>query len=305
MKKRVLITGASGWISKAAVNVLTSKMGYSSDEIILISRRSEKLQIGNQTFQTATWNEVNFFTNIDLEYFLPFAFITREQIDHYSIPKFIEVNNFLIEEHLKLIQRYRPLNIINISSGAADDLSLSYPTDEKNVYGSLKYLEEMKIRDACSEINSNLITARLWNCSGFGITKVHTFALGNFILSALQGQDITIVSKNLVYRRYVDITELLFLCLQAVRRQEYQFIHSGGEIIELRDLAKKVVLSLGSMVKVNAPLVMKNSVTDHYFSKSDTYEKLLKEVIGTIPLSLESQIQVTANYIQMFHREAN
>ena len=302
--KRVLITGASGWISKAAANLVTTKMGYSPEEVILISRRSEKVSIGNLIFQTYSWNDVNDFKDLDLEYFLPLAFITREQIEEYSTPNFVQANNLLIEEHSRLIEKYRPLNVVNISSGAAEDLSMSYPNDEKNIYGYLKRVEELKIREACSNANSNLLIARLWNCSGFGITKVHTFALGSFILSALQGRDISIVSKNLVFRRYVDITELLFLCLQAVKRKEYQFLQSGGEIVELRDLAKKVVETLDSEVKVDAPLILKNTDSNIYFSKSNSYEKLLSEVIGIVPLDLQSQILETANYIREFHKEA-
>jgi nucleoside-diphosphate-sugar epimerase len=297
-QKKVLITGGSGWLGKAAVNTLTMSLGFSLDEIMLVSRVPKKIRIGEQVLNSTSWAEIYTTANLRPEYFLPFAFSTREQLGSFGAETYIAMNNTLIRRHSEIIENLQPANVINVSSGAAQDLSKIFNGDEENIYGKLKFAEEESIKKSCNFAGSNLITARLWNCSGFGISKINTFALGNFISSVLDKKNIVINSKRTVFRRYVDISEFLLLCLHSVKRERYQYLESGGELIELRNLAEVVVRLLDPNTTIDAPEISRELPSNDYFSTSDGYERLLWSNFGRLPITLNDQVIETANYIR-------
>jgi nucleoside-diphosphate-sugar epimerase len=305
LQKKILITGGSGWLGKAAVNTLVMNLGFKADEIILVSRIPRVTKIGEHTINSTSWSEISKVPNIGLEYFLPFAFVTREQMSSHNLDSYAQINNSLIRTHSEIIKSLHPANVINISSGAAKDLSKSFQGDQDNIYGKLKFIEEESMKEASSFAGSNLVTARLWNCSGFGISKVNTFAMGEFVSSVLNNRNIVINSKSAVLRRYVDISEFLLLCMRVAKNEKYQYFESGGELIELRKLAEKVVALLNPKSTVEAPEISESLPSDDYFSKSEGYEELLWANFGRVPMILDDQILETANYIRANFRGDN
>lgn len=298
LKTRVLVTGGSGWIARAAVQALITNFNYNVEEILIISQSPKPIAVGEHRFRCTTWDNIPKEENLDLDFLLPFAFVTREKLGEYSLEDYVNINSTLIAKHSEMIRKFKPLHVINISSGAAFDLSAKFNGDEGNFYGRLKLAEEESYRDACAMSSSKLVTARLWNCSGFGITKVGTFALADFVTSAIKGEDIIIHARSEVFRRYVDISEFLTVCIDAVKNQEYLYIESGGELVEIRKLAHLITNQMNSISKVYAADLVTSLEPNNYFSKSREYEKLLWSNFGRLSLTLEEQITQTAEYIR-------
>ena len=74
------------------------------------------------------------------------------------------------------------------------------------------------------------------------------------------------------------------------------FFDSGGELIELRQLAIRVVNTLNSKSEISSQEVT-DQAADTYYSKSDDYEKLFASHVNSYPLTLDQQIQITAEGI--------
>jgi len=121
----------------------------------------------------------------------------------------------------------------------------------------------------------------------------NNFAISDFIEKSISNKDIEIKSNYLVHRRYCDITQLLKLMEKLAEQPITVTFDSGGFKIELRDLAQKIITCLDSNSTVVSKKISNKMPVDNYFSVSDRYELLLKEILNEEPISIENQIKIT------------
>lgn len=287
----VTVTGATGWLGKELINILTN-LDIQNLNLDLISSSEREIEVNNRKFKS------NIFTNsrlIDTDIYFDFAFLTREKIRTLGKERYIEINNSIIQNSIDLIKRKHPKTVILASSGAVYRQAFNHFQQNNNVYSDLKLMQEEKISAVCVDIGVNLIVTRIFNLSGNGINKVNTFAIAELISRALQNQTLQIRSTYLVYRRYCDISQLLNLLLKLHEINFTGTFDSGGVKIELRDLARTIVKQLKSKCELDFAEISKGSLPDKYFSKSNFYEDLLVKCLNERALPISEQIVNTRN----------
>ena len=294
-KTTCLVSGATGWLGRELLNIF-SEDKFEKIQINLISSKDKELFIKEKKYKTNSFE--NYKSNDLINSYFDFAFLTKEKLEKVGPDTYREINLKIISDSVNLIKKVRPTNVVLSSSGAIYDLKKS-SKDEK-IYSDLKKMQEEYISKACDESGSNLIISRIFNLSGRGIPSESKFALAELINKGMRDTDLVISSNYLVTRRYSDITQLLRLLAEMANRGRNGVFDSGGAKIEIRDLARVIVKEIKSKSKVIAFEVNLDPDHDEYFSKSFSYEKLLKEILGEESITIGEQIQNTRNSLLGF-----
>lgn len=292
----ITVTGATGWLGKELINVLTN-LDTQNLELDLISSSEREIEINKRKFNTNIFTK-NRLTETDI--YFDFAFLTREKIYTLGKESYIEINNSIINNSIDLIKRKHPKTVILASSGAVYGQGVNHFQKDNNLYSELKLMQEEKIGAVCADNGINLIVTRIFNLSGNGMNKVSTFAISELISRAFQNQTLQIRSNYLVYRRFCDISQLLNLLLKLHEINFTGTFDSGGIKIELRDLARTIVKQLRSNSELDFANIDKDSPPDEYFSKSNLYEELLVKCLNEKPLLISKQITNTKNSLLPF-----
>lgn len=289
------ISGITGWLGRALALELTENLGIPESTIIGIGSSNREVRINGKSFIVATWENIENF-NLNLKLFAHYGFLTRDKVKNFPITEYLNLNSQITSNAVSLITKYDPESILSISSGAV----YKGPNYEKfddnlelNPYGILKQREENALREAAEKKGANLVINRLFGLAGKNIQNTKPYALAEFIKCALENEPIRINATHLVYRRYTydfDLTSLM-LALSAVKKSE--IFDSGGELVELRDLAARVVKVLNSSSEILSNATYTQD-PDLYYSRRQDYENLYALHVKSEPLSLDSQIQATA-----------
>jgi len=287
---KIAISGATGWLGQELIKVLSARE-LNTANMILVSSKTSKFTIEDKNYEVKDFANLSLRNNID--FFYDFAFLTRNKINDIGPQKYVDINTTIINNSFKLIKEYKPKSVILASSGAVYRGGGNHNIKDNYLYADLKNLQEEKITEACSAVGANLIIARIFNISGRGIKVANNFAISDFIEKSISNKDIEIKSNYLVHRRYCDITQLLKLMEKLAEQPITVTFDSGGFKIELRDLAQKIITCLDSKSTVVSKKISNKMPVDNYFSVSDRYELLLKEILNEEPISIENQIKIT------------
>jgi nucleoside-diphosphate-sugar epimerase len=292
---KTIISGASGWLGTVLVSELISG-GHSPKELKLISSYSKSMNVNNFKLKSETFETLSHVIEPDI--YFDFAFLTRDKIVEIGANKFVEINKDIIQKSVDLIASTNPKAIVLSSSGAIYKKGLNDHKDLNHLYSELKIYQEEKISEVCSKIGANLVICRVFNLSGNGMGSSGTYILSELIEKSLQNLDISIESNFKVYRRFCDVSQLIRLLITLGGLQKDLILDTGGELIEIRELAKLVIECLGSSSKLSFSEVLDNKSSDFYFSESNQYEQLLRDLIKEEPLAIKQQIYNTKTFIE-------
>jgi len=294
ISRKYTITGASGWLGREFIYFLFNNSLVSSlEEFQLFASKDKKLNFGEfgiaqaRSLLDTPEKEVE-----STEYFVHLAFLTRDKIPQYGLNRYIEINEALTDKSIFLISQCKPRFIINVSSGAVFDskskeLSIGYAG---NPYGFGKLGEERKLIETSLEISANIIIGRLWGCTGRYMPINLAYAISDLIYSALTKREMNVNSAHQVWRRYVDAGEFMYLLSQLVRSESSLLLDSGGEIIEIGELARLISEQLGK-IQLNRPPLAPSKIDD-YYPKSNEFN-LQAQRLGVNLANLETQVSRT------------
>lgn len=286
---RDIIVGGGGWVSKAGLSILLNKFDadLQSTKVYGSSPRIENLHNG-EVIKVEQWG-LN-IKEYDVRFFLPFAFLTADKFQEYGEEKYRELNRELIQRAAKFIASNGPKYCVLFSSGIVhSNLSISYRPKSYKVYRELKLEEEETLRLQCQKNGTNLVICRLFSASGRYIPDYVRYAISNFVYQGIFHKKIEISSAFPVFRKYIDMEQLLEICLTAVQNERVLEFDSTGSLIELQDLATLCAEKLGIKYEKNSLL---NGEADNYFSQSQDSE-LLAELYEIPLFSMERQIKET------------
>jgi nucleoside-diphosphate-sugar epimerase len=203
------------------------------------------------------------------------AFVTRERLPVLGHKAYVEANQKIIDQSLAIAAMPSVKKYIGFSSGASVHLaghtSLSL---EENPYAAQKRIYESKISGIAESLQSDISVARVWSVTGSYCTKPESFAFTDLVAQAKLGL-IEIKAKHLVYRRYCAIEDVLALAIIPNERGSYSVFNTGGDLIEIGDLAKLVV----ELVNPNADIrrqIDPELASDDYYSDSKDWDELLQ-----------------------------
>ena len=264
----------------------------------MISSKSKDIEVANKVITTVTWENLALDSPISL--YFDFAFQTQEKISTIGKEEYVKENEKIIENSVSFIKRYKPESIFLASTGAV--YGKNYTSDPKplSTYGQLKLNQESRILRISAEENLNLIISRVFNLSGSNINKYQTFAIAQFIESAIDQKYIKVLADHQVLRRYADVNQLIRLILKLMNSKMNCVFDSGGPLIELRELALRIKNVVDPLIRLEHNDINENIAVDDYYSRFNHYEDLLKKHLNEVPVSIEDQILNTYNYIKSF-----
>jgi nucleoside-diphosphate-sugar epimerase len=202
------------------------------------------------------------------------AFVTRERLKALGHKAYVETNQRIIDQSIAIAALPSVRKYIGFSSGATMHLAghTSFSIEE-NPYAAQKRIYESKMSEIAGALDCDVSVARVWSVTGSYCTKPGTFAFTDLIAQAKLGL-IEIKAKHLVYRRYCAIEDVLALAILTNAPESNPVFDTGGDLIEIGDLAKLVV----ELVNPNAEIrrqINPELASDDYHSDSKDWGELL------------------------------
>ncbi|WP_006247514.1 NAD-dependent epimerase/dehydratase family protein [Mycolicibacterium tusciae] len=283
---RVLVTGASGWLGRTALDLIAPLQLPT----LALASRARSIHLVDREISCRVWDdsEVAAFAPTVV---LDCAFLTRDRVADTPLDDYVAANRILTQRLAYAAKLPSARLALTVSSGAA-----VHPRDaldgslKDNPYGYLKREAEHRLAQAASESNAVPVVMRAWSISGAHVQNPQNYALGSMIRDAASGA-IRIMARRPVFRRYVLAEELLALGL-AEGSVGPATIDSGGELVEMGELAARVV----GVVRPEATVTrgeVDSSEPDCYHSDGRDWERRCQRW-GLTSAALERQIELTS-----------
>jgi len=287
MNKRIIITGASGWLGKETISILNN----ANYELQLFASKKKIINLlENVNFEASSLDEVDL--NENSEGFIHLAHLTKEKIPNLGAQEFINENLLLTSKAAQIIQKTKPKWVVLVSSGAIFD-----PTNNEidsnivtNAYGFGKRVEELIVKNACEIVGANLVIGRLWGASGRFMVPNSAYALSDFIQNAIIHKQININSPYDVFRKYINAAQFMEVLVKSAQFGRNLTINSGGFLVEIGEVAKLVAAKV-----VGTKIIRSNydgSQPNTYYPKDEEFNDLASEM-GIKLLSIDDQIDLT------------
>jgi nucleoside-diphosphate-sugar epimerase len=285
---RLIITGASGWFGRTLVDQLI-KAGVPF--LCIGSHRRAEAFSGKQI-------EIFSYDDAEVLDFSPtaivdFAFLTRDKRGVMSPQDYEETNRRLTDQALTLARIDSVKALVTTSSGA----SVHGVVDS---YSQLKREAEERFLDETVKLDKSWVNIRPWSVSGPFIRNINGYAFSRFVHDAVFLGKISIESPRMVFRRYVDVGDLVSVAMQLALSGNFTgTIDSGGELVELEQLAHRIfeVIQVEPRIEVSSN---KRQSVDDYFTRSAQWEVVCRN-LGYEALDLDSQIKGLAKSFMNNH----
>lgn len=286
---KTVIVGSSGWVSRAAESLLVSSPNVPASDVLFYGSHDRVVSFGLRNYNVQRWSVTTLEEPVAT--FLPFAFHTVDRYQIMGPDRYKSENEELIRKSVAFIQHNQPQKCVVISSGIVySDLRLSPRNDAYSAYAALKKREEEAIALACEEVGTSLVICRLFSASGRHMPEPQKYAIGNMIIQAIHQGRISVDSSFAVFRRYVDMAQVLEICFKWEHCTQPLIFDSAGHLVELHDLAIRISEIFG--IKRGVYEVDVNN-EDNYYSRSNRMESLASS-LGIELFDLDEQIRNTA-----------
>lgn len=278
-RDRVLITGATGWFGLSALEALRT----TGAKILPLGSKARTLTAPSSNWDIKVWE------SSAIEDFAPTicvdtAFLTRDKYDQSHHGHFLETNRMLAERAFSVLELPSLRRFIGFSSGASI-------TEPSHPYGALKLEYESKLAELSLNARASVVIARVWSVSGPHANKRSTFAFSQIIDQAMSGL-VRLESTGLVFRRYCSIEDFLAVCLSIPVNGKARLVESGGELIELANMAAKAISLLNPSSQLELP-DKREKILSAYYSDNSNWEEACRD-LGLVCQSLEQQIITVA-----------
>jgi nucleoside-diphosphate-sugar epimerase len=293
-KETVVVTGASGWLGKSAISVLSGE--FKNYRVIALSRKNSTYK-STQNIIYMTYDDF-LSDNNKITGLVHTAFITKNYIKEIGPLEYVSQNNKIHEWLTDFIKLKNPYWTVAISSGATkqyiEKVETNLALTDSDLYGKMKFEEEEALLG--SKI-PNVAIGRLWAASGRYMQNHKIYALGQFIEAAISGNNIKIASKDPVYRRYIDAEDFMKVLIMTALDNKRSLFDSGGIRTSIENLALEVAsfFNLKNNIEIKLEFGLEKSTKENsnYFSKSEEFAKL-QQKYNVIDRSITEQIERTS-----------
>ncbi len=269
LTKNIVVLGASGWIGK---NFVCSLNEFKNVNLFLYSSKESKtIELKDDLiYKTQPIQNINNLNIERVDSLIDLAFPTQDKIDELGNSNYSAQVNELLTLKKEFLNRFQPLNIFNISSGA-----VYWEDSRSNLYSKKKTEEENLYINYFENNNTNLDIARVFGFLGKFYDFNKDYAFTSFIKQAKENNKIIIESPNLVYRSYI-LFENLFSYYKHTTFQstvnEINIFDACLDCFEIGDLANLVAKKFSSNV-----IRLENPVgTDKYIGDNKYLSNFLK-----------------------------
>lgn len=301
--KRIVITGAGGWLGLASLELLESALDASlSDRVRCFgaSRRTLLLLSGRSVEQHPLAELAALEEAPTL--LLHLAFLTKDRAEDMAEPDYRQANRALSASVLECIDRIGTAAVFVASSGAARFANDPLRSPAMRLYGELKRTDEDQFADWADARRARAVISRIFNLAGPHINKVASYALSALILDALAGRPIEVKAPHRVVRGYVAVRELMALIFALLLEPAPAVMRfdTGGDPMELEQVANVIAAELGGAA-VRAPI--SSAANDVYVGDRESYDRLLL-AHGIAPVPFAEQVRETSDFLQRSCQDA-
>ena len=266
---RIAVLGARGWFGQTLLGLLPADI-----PTLLTASSTDALH------QEWSWEQVREFAPTVVA---NFAFLTRERIASEGVEEFTAVNTRLIDQFERTGSLPSVRAVLTVSSGAA-------VTEPDKPYGALKLVEERVANELASPDRSSVVL-RAYSVSGPFVRRPREYAFSDFIMQAHSGR-VAIAADELVFRRYVSVFDALTVAGRSALSGWSGTVDTGGELVEMGELAQRVVSIVDPTAVIERPDVDTNRMQT--YASDDVSWTQACERLGYVPMDLDEQIRVTA-----------
>jgi nucleoside-diphosphate-sugar epimerase len=278
-RERILILGAGGWFGHTFLDMLSSA---SHGPVLAMTGHRRRVSVGRREWFLRETN-MRTISSFAPTLVVNFAFLTRDRERGMGTRAYTEANETLTQTLLEVVALPSINRAITISSGAAR-------TEPQSAYGRLKEAEELSLK-AMARDDKTIVIGRAYSLSGPFVQRPADYAFSNLIQQAPTGE-IRIEANTPVLRRYVSVRDFLMVLLAEGSPGDTAIIESGGELVEIGDLARRVVSVLGFPARIQRAS-LRHLEPSAYASNGESWMKACQRT-GLQPESLEDQIRATA-----------
>jgi len=304
--RRIVIVGAGGWIGRAALALLHEALGPDQAQRRIFCFGSQARTIEIESGIAFPQRPLSELAALPCEPTLLFhlAFLTKDKVGDMDDAEYARVNRMLSQQVLDVLPLIGVDRLFVASSGAAAFADDPAAAHDLKLYGGLKRIDEDRFARWAAEapdVRRALIT-RIYNISGPYINKHETYALASFILDALAARPIEVRAPMRVIRGFVAVRELLSLVFAALLAESGEAVlrfDSGGEALELGDVAARVAEALGGGIVQRRPIT---GTTENRYAGDDARYRELIGQFGIDHVPLARQITETASYLSRIDR---
>jgi len=263
--ERILILGASGWFGRS----LRENLDPSTPILSIAGSKRDPFEL---------WDLAR-ISSFGPTVVANFAFLTKNRIAQVGLHRFTKTNKLLTQRFLLAAKLPSVRIALTVSSGAA-------VVSPESPYGAMKLEEEIQSLQLI-DASRTVVIVRTYSVSGPYVRDPHTYAFSDFILQANQGT-IRVNASTPVYRRYVSVDDLLKVSLSCAKMGQSGIIESGGELVEVGELAQRIRSIVNRSAKIIRPVFDPQPITI-YASDNGTWASSC-EAVNYEPRNLESQI---------------
>ncbi len=283
-EKRILITGASGWLGRETLCMMyQSGLESANFELTLGGSQRKRLLIHDVGLDVTPIREISVQKSFDL--IIHFAFATQDKVRILGVQEYISRNLELTDWISEVSANNSGAKKLILSSGAVSKyLKPFYDETPMGIYAKLKQDLESRFTDADSLI------LRLWNTSGHHLGADQKYALGDFVSRAIRNEPI-VVTKDLK-RTYVAASSVMKASLLFLFNGGVGVVNSGGEETTLFALANLTKDALDSKSDITLVETGEFPDLDYVSPKSEIPEHFWND-----NLNLHAQIKSVADGI--------
>lgn len=291
---RIVITGASGWIGKATLELLYNTLGPGdfAKRVFAFGSAPRSIDFGAGTIEQRPLIAMLALPPTPT-LVLHLAFLTKDKVAGTDEDEYCRLNRVLSRTVLEALDMIGASAVFVASSGAAEFAGDPSASPAMRLYGSLKKGDEDMFAQWAELRGTRAVIARIFALSGPHINKHDTYALASFIGDALAGRPISIRADFPVYRSYVAIRELASLVFAAMLDDGANVVRfsTGGERLEMQRIAEIVSETVGRVDIERPPL--RSDATDVYVGDDAAYRALLSRY-GIQHVPFAQQVAETA-----------
>ena len=272
----VCITGATGWLGQSLLHARQDFLVQHQFDVFGRTE-SEILTDSGKSIRTHLF-DLKKIASKQYDIFAPLAFATRDKALKMSDQDYIDVNKAIVFDAVSVIRAGKVGSVLNISSGVVIQKSESQLIDRSYlIYADLKRFQEDLFSSACDSVGIPFINCRVFSLSGQDMKEPSKYAIGDLVYQAISNGSIQLSSKGLVVRRYMDSRDLMTLLLEYVRRGDSVSVESGGEKVDLIQLARQVLKLYGHSQDSITFTDTNATQSNAYFSPENHFEKIAGE----------------------------
>ncbi|MEN1831280.1 NAD-dependent epimerase/dehydratase family protein [Pseudomonas lijiangensis] len=301
-----VVVGATGWLGQATLEYLYRQLAPTDwSRVHAFASRARSLTLRDGTVvQVQALSSLPALRTPQPALVFHYAFQTKDRVGDNSLEEYIFLNRSIRDALAQFVDANPVAGLFVPSSGAAYAGMDAANQSDGAIYGRCKLDDEHAFEAMGRQYRFPVVSPRVFNVSGPYINKHNLYALASIIAACLSNEPISVRATHQVIRSYYSVTDLIELCCRLMlsgRGKEplfHVFDTVGTEELEVGALALRCQALLAPHLTIERP-PLRDAPADRYVGDATAIREF-ERTFQIIPLELDQQIKLTADYMSSF-----